>query len=114
MDPMEMHVAYLRERGGGDVVYSPGKGFAAWRMVSKTDVVVGDIFVVAEHRQNGVAKAMVDSIVTMAKRDGATHLHGSISVRALNRTDTMKAFLAYGMQFDRVDGDALWFVKEIG
>jgi GNAT superfamily N-acetyltransferase len=114
MDPVELFTAYVRERSDADVLVEPGKGWATWRLASPAEVFIVDLYVAPEHRRNGVGTAIVDKIVAAGREVGAKKLSGAIDSRALNRTDSMRAFLAYGMEFDRIDGAMLRFSKEIG
>jgi GNAT superfamily N-acetyltransferase len=113
MDPVAMFSEYVRERSGADVLFDPGKGWATWKLTDPDEVWIADIFVVPEHRLNGVGRSLVDKIVAAAKEIGAKRIAGAIDTRAANRTDAMRAFLAYGMEFDRIDGVMLRFTKEI-
>lgn len=114
MDALQLHASYVKERTGADVLIEPGKGFASWKAVGADTVYIVDIFVAPEHRKNGAAKALADRIVEAAREAGAKWLLGSVDSRAENRTESLKALLAYGMELDRIEGPMIWLRKEIG
>lgn len=115
-----MFAAYEKERQGVETEVDPhGHGFVTWKPLwsgqvpPPRDAYVVDIYVVPEHRKNGVASRLNAVVAEKAKAIGATRLIGTIDSRNLTRTPTMKAMLANGYEFDRVDGFMLVFSKEI-
>lgn len=112
MDALQLYSAYVKERGGAEVLMdAEGRGFATWRAVGDDAVYLVDIYVIPECRKNGVAASLADRIVAAARDGGAKRLLGSVDSRTSGATDSLKALLAYGMLLERVEGPMLWFTK---
>lgn len=110
---MSMYAAYLNERTNDEILETE-KGFATFRYLNdfKTVYIV-DIYVRPDFRKDGIAGALADTIVEMAKASGATELLGTVAPSAKNSTDSLKVLLAYGMKLHSATSDCIIFRKDI-
>ena len=71
------------------------------------------MYVVAGHRTKGVASRLVDTISTIAKDFGDRYVMVSVDPRTNGATTSTKAILGYGFNLNSIQGNLIWFEKEI-
>lgn len=108
---MSVYAEYLKEREGKEVVENDN-GFLSYRIFNDYVYIV-DIYVVPEKRKTGLAKFWADQVCEIAKAKGAKTLVGSVDVRANGATESLKVLLAYGMRVDSIDGQMIYFKKDL-
>ena len=109
---MSMWADYKMEREGKSVLEEDG-GFAVFSYPNPHEVWIEDIYVVAEERKSGLARALADAICAEAKEKGCQRVLGSVWDTANGATASIKVLLAYGMHFSHLEGKLLVFKKEI-
>lgn len=110
-----MLTAYQKERQGAELEHEPGKGFATWKLLPDQQAIyLIDIFVSPDFRRLGVASALADRVAARGKAAGMPKMLGTVDARSETRTEAIKAILASGFEFTRVDGQMLVFTREIG
>lgn len=107
---MSLYADYLKERQGIETVEHEF-GFATYKRIDAETVYLQDIFVVKEHRRNGVASELSAKIAEIAKASGAKKLIGSVDITAHGVTESMKAILGDGFRFSHAQGNGIYFVK---
>lgn len=113
MNIEEMFEAYSEEKGFGPrILHVPGTGFATYHL-NENECYLEDIYVVPEKRKSKEASSMASAIVEIAKEKEIKVLTGSVCLKAKNKTASMKILLAYGMEPVAVNGDMIYFAKEI-
>ena len=108
---MSLYGEYILEREGYSIVETAA-GFATFK-VNGVECYLRDLYVKPQFRKDGVAAALADEVQKRAKEMGATILLGSVCVGMLGDTDSLKVLLAYGMKMCGVNGDFIYFNKEI-
>lgn len=109
---MSLYAEYVRERLG-DEIYETEDAFATYRFINEKQVYIIDLYVKPEKRKLGLASAISDSIVDIARKHGRSELIGSVVPSAKTSTGSMKAFLAYGMQIQSSANDFIVLKKDI-
>ena len=102
---------YKKEREGKEVLETEN-GFAVWYCQGDF-CYIEDIFVDLSKRQEGVAAKMADEICLRAKERGCTKLLGSVNAQTNGANTSLKVLLGYGMKLHAVDGQMIFFIKEI-
>jgi predicted GNAT family acetyltransferase len=109
---MTMFAKYKKEREGKEVLEND-KGFAVYYYLDPETCYLEDIFVEVHARCEGIASQLADEICIRAKEKGCKQLLGSVHVAAHNSTVSLKVLLAYGMKLHSVNGQMIYFMKEI-
>ena len=110
---MSMYGDYLRERTNDDI-YETEHGFATYRFLNEgRTVYIIDIYVKSDFRKSGMAGAMADYIVGIAKSRGAVELLGTVVPSARNSTDSLKVLISYGMTLMSSSNDLIVMKKDI-
>lgn len=110
---MSMYADYLKERTDDQIVETD-KGFATYRYLPNDNAVyIVDLYVIAEHRKQGVASTIADEIVKCAKSLGYTKLIGSVMPSSKGSTASMDVLRGYGMKLKSSGVDFIIFEKEI-
>lgn len=104
---------YIKEREDYEILETDF-GFASYK-ISGTQVYLRDIYIVPKFRNTYYATSLADQICKIAKEKGCKELIGSVSTVAKNSSQSMKAVLAYGMNFCMIspDGQMMYFKKEL-
>jgi GNAT superfamily N-acetyltransferase len=101
---------YIEEREGKFIVEDE-RGFATYQFL-KDCIYVEDVYVRPEYRMVGVASTYVEAIEVIARERGLKRIITTVSPRAKNCTNSLKAVLAYGFILESSDSDAIYFSKE--
>lgn len=108
---MKLYADYIKEREGLDLV-SVEMGFATYKIHEEV-VYIQDIYVAPEYRRGHVATELAEKIAGMGKEAGCKYITGSVCLSVGNPTDSMRVLLAYGMEFLNLQGDMMYFKKEL-
>lgn len=106
-----MYKDYLWEREGAQVVEVDG-GFAVFKDLG-SGVYLQDIYVEPSQRQSGLGRQLLEAVETETRRRGYTTLLGSCDVSANGATVSAKAILATGFQISSVQGNMIYFKKDL-
>lgn len=109
---MSLFGDYIKERLNKSIVENEN-GFATYYYVSDV-CYIEDIYIVPHMRKSKEASKLADMIAKEAKNHGFKWLYGSVSMKALNPTTSVKVLLAYGFELARVEDDAIYFKKSLG
>ena len=103
---------YKQERENKHVL-EVENGFATYYFPQAGTCYLEDIFVAPAARKSRLCFSMADEIVAIAKKAGCVKLLGSVCAGTHNSTVSLKVLLAYGFQLHGVEGQMIYFVKEI-
>ena len=110
---MSYYADYLRERTE-DRILETEEGFATYRFPDGGgSVYIIDIYIAPEHRMRGVASAIADQIVAIAKQRGCKKLLGTVVPSNKGSTASLRVLLQYGMRLQSATQDLVIFEKEI-
>jgi Acetyltransferase (GNAT) family len=107
-----MYAEYLKEREGKNVLENE-HGFVVFKYFDEFTYII-DIYVKPEMRKSHVASVLANEVCAISKALGKKQILGSVDVRANGATDSLKVLLAYGMHVDSIDGQVIYFKKDIG
>jgi predicted GNAT family acetyltransferase len=108
-----MYAQYILERTD-DLILESKEGFATYRYMNDGKAVyIIDIFVLPQHRKEGIAARLADQIVIEAKAKGATELLGSVVPSTKNSTISMQVLVGYGMTLASSSNDFVVFRRDI-
>lgn len=108
---MSLYGEYIKEREGYDIVEND-KGFATFT-ISGVECYLRDIYVRPDFRKQDVASELAREVEKQAADRGATILIGSCCVGMRGDTESLKVLLAYGFRVRGVEGNMIYFDKEI-
>lgn len=108
---MSLLANYFRERENFHTMETE-EAFVTYS-ITGTQCYIKDIYVLPDHRKDGVASNLADKVVGEAKKLGCTMLVGSVCPSANRATDSMKVLLCYGMKISHIEKDLIFMVKEI-
>ena len=111
-----MWFKYQQERYPDFKVLEREWGFATYSYilaVSQPSVYIEDIYVVPEERKNNRASELSLEVQEIAKKDGRTHLLGSVAHEVEGRSRSEAVLLAHGMSVLKVDDDLTWYYKRM-
>lgn len=108
---MSHYGKYIMEREGKEILEDED-GFATF-LFTEAGCYIVDIYVVPEKRKEGVAKRYADEIAVIAEKENVKRLIGSVDVTTNSATDSAKVLLAYGMKLGWIDGNMIYFTKEL-
>lgn len=108
---MNMLSRYLKERQNVDTIQNE-YGFATYQINADSCYII-DIWVNPEFRNKNIASQIADEITDIAKKNGCLYILGSICPEANNSTDSLKVLLAYGMKLMSIQGNLIFFKKEL-
>jgi len=100
---MSLMAKYFEEREGFFIMETE-EAFASYK-ITEEQCYIKDIYVLPEHRKDGIASNLADKIVEKAKRHGCTMLVGSVSPEANGATNSMKVLLCYGLKLSHINKD---------
>lgn len=72
-----------------------------------------DLYVLPKFRKSGVASSLANQVVSIARAKGCKIITGSVDCSANGKTESTKVLLAYGFSILRVDGNMIYFLKEV-
>ena len=107
-----LYAQYIKERENKDIIETD-KGFATFQFLTNNQCYLQDIFVLPEYRKSGLCFEMADKVTQRAKEKNCHTLIGSVCTDDQNATRNIKVLLAYGMYFDKVIGNMMFFKKSI-
>ena len=113
---MNMWFEYQRERFKDFMVLEKDYGFATYsylELESTNGVYIEDIYIVPDERKNNRASELSNEIQDIAKKQGMTHLFGSVATDAEGADTSIKVLQAHGMKFLSSTNEIIWFIKEI-
>lgn len=102
---------YKKEREGAHVVEDEN-GFAT-AIPLDDHFYIDEIFVAKGYRKQNFASSYADKLVEIARKLNYNKILGSVDVNANNATTSVKVLLAYGMHLHSVDGNIIYFEKNI-
>lgn len=111
---MSLYGDYVKEREGRQIIEDEN-GFATYVYCGPElkECYIIDIYVKPEMRKSKVASKYADQIAEQAKKDGCTHLSGSVDPRSKGSTDSLSVLLHYGFELAGVLNNLIWFKKEL-
>jgi predicted GNAT family acetyltransferase len=109
---LSLFAEYLTERTNRHIIEAEF-GFATYTYTDNQTVYIEDLYVIPEQRKSGLASKLTNDIIDLAKAKGCTRLLGSVVPSSKTSTDSMKAFLAFGMKLDSSTNDFVVLSKEI-
>lgn len=108
---MSMYAEYLKEREDKNVLENE-HGFIVFKYFDEFTYII-DIYVRPEARKSHVASDLANEVCTISRALSKKYIVGSVDVRAAGATDSLKVLLAYGMRVDSVDGQVIYFKKDL-
>ncbi len=105
------HGLYILEREGKFVVENK-MGFATYFYWPEA-VFLEDLYVHPQYRKLGVGTELTDAVAEMGRLAGKKRLVCTVIPRARGSTESLKAFLAYGLIMDSSDKESVYFYKNI-
>lgn len=102
---------YKKEREG-TIVIETSKGFVT-ALELENHFYIEDIYILPEFRRAKEATKLTDRMVEKAKKLGYKKLLGSVDIKANNCTESLKAVLSYGFKLYSIDGNTIYFEREI-
>jgi len=105
-----LYAQYVLEREGFETIEND-YGFATFK-IEEDECYIRDIFVKKEHREKSIASELADFIMDRARTAGCRYLTGSVFADE-DGTPSLKVLLAYGFSLSNVEGDMIYFKKEI-
>lgn len=108
---MSLYAAYKKEREGKNVIEDVN-GFASY-IIDGEVCYLEDIYIVPDKRKRGLARQMADYITTIAKQKGCTKLLGSVASNGFGAHDSLLSLIAYDMKLSHVNGNLIFFIKDI-
>lgn len=109
---MSLFADYIKERLGKHIIENE-YGFATFYYPDATTVYLEDIYVIPSQRRLAYGRELADQVVEIAKIKGCTRLLGTVTPAANGATESLKAFLAYGMQVDSTTPTYILLSKSI-
>jgi hypothetical protein len=103
---------YIQERTDRQVLEAE-HGFATYIINPNKTVYIEDLYIVPEQRKSGLASKFTNDIIEIAKLQGCTKLYGSVVPTTKTSTESLKAFLAFGMRLDSSTNDFIVLSKDI-
>lgn len=112
LDILQMFEAYLSEREGATLLRHQ-YGFGIYKDSSSVAGYLQDIWVHPAHRKTGVGREILDLAIAEAKKANKKALLGSTDTTSNGATESALAILRCGFQILRVDGNMIWYIREI-
>ena len=112
---MKKYRDYILEREGKHL-FETEKGFLTYSFESYENekaIYIQDIYVLPEFRKHNIAAQMADVVAKKAKEQLIHKLIGSVDIAAKKAEISMQVLLAYGMRPYGIDGNVIFFVKDI-
>lgn len=109
---MSLFADYIKERENKSIIECE-KGFATYSIYSNGECYLQDIYVAPEYRKQHIGSQMADEVVKIAQEQKCHTLVGSVCIDALGCTESMKAFLSYGMKLSTIRGNIIFLKKDI-
>lgn len=106
-----MFADYKFEREG-KILLETEHGFAIY-MIQANTCYLEDIYIAPDFRKQGHGAKLADMVCAAAKGLGCKTLLGSVVPSAKGSTESLKAFLAYGMRLQSSRDNFIWLEKEI-
>jgi len=106
-----LYANYVLEREGFSTIEDPC-GFATYKIVGE-ECYLRDIYLLPEHRKDGVGRKLADEVSRIALSQGCTKLTGTVCPSTRGSTDSLKALLAYGFAVHESRIDFIVLVKEL-
>ena len=100
---------YIEELANKEII-EDDRGFITYLFMDD-GCYVEDIFVIKEHRNNGVAREMLDKVSVIAKEKGYKKLIGTVIPSYKDSTYRLQAALSYGFQLDSSRQNLIVYVK---
>lgn len=88
-------------------------GFATWRSIDEHTAYLEDIYVAPNFRRGGAGTELLRMVEQAAKQSNKSILLGSTDISAANPEQSMLAILRTGFKVRSLDGNQIWFQKEI-
>ena len=108
---MSLYGDYIAEREGLNI-YETAGGFATYK-INGNECYIIDIYVKPELRKAGVASDIANVVSDRAKKQGCKYLTGSVDPRTNSATDSVKVLLSYEMNIHSIQGNLVFFIKEL-
>lgn len=106
-----LYAKYIKEREDFSTLEEE-RGFATYRVFGD-EVYLRDIYVLPEHRQEGVASLLADEVGRIGKAAGCKYLTGTVFLGLPSTTASAKTLLAYGMKLHSASSERLVFTMEL-
>lgn len=111
--PKSARAKYVWEREQILTVELEDKGYAEYKFLSEDIVYIIDIYVDRQHRDQGLATVMADEVCDVARKQDCKQVLGSVDANLKTATESMKVLLAYGMELSHVNGNMIYFKKDL-
>jgi GNAT superfamily N-acetyltransferase len=109
---IDLGLKYMAEREGIEYILRPN-GFITFKKVSNDSMYLQDVYVLPEYRKTGLASELANEVCEIAKKRDCTKIIGSVCVDAVGSTDSLKVLLAYGFSIKSLNGNMIYFIKEL-
>jgi hypothetical protein len=108
---MSLYSQYIKERENGHMIETED-GFITYFIYGK-ECHMKDIYIVPEKRRSGVALEFQRQIVEKVKPLGCTFLSGMVDIRLPSCTYSAKCMLNDNFKLAKIDGNVIYFIKDI-
>lgn len=109
---MKLYMDFIRELEGFECLHHLGKGFLDYKW-EPDHVFIRNVYVAPEARGEGLASAMEDAVLEMARARGIKKVVGLVVPSHGNAEYRMQIFFKRGWKFLEAQQDAIYLVKDI-
>lgn len=100
-----LYSQYIYERMGQSSLWRDF-GFIAYKMSNK-ECFLAEMFIHREHRSIGKGRELLNSLIELARGNGAEVITANIYLRDKNSTGTLIAAIACGFEVSKANNDVL-------
>ena len=108
---MSLFGDYIKERLNKEIVESD-VGLCTYFFV-QDGVYIEDLYVRPEYRKGHIASELADQVAEIARQKGYTKMYGSVVPSSKGSTSSLKVLLAYGMELESAQQNAIIMSKGI-
>lgn len=104
---------FLMAKAGYDGAFEDPHGFILYKLVTPTEMRIGEIYVEPNKRSLGIATELADRVTELALAKGCTHLTCSTNITGNEDHLSMLAILHYGFRPVQAHNNEIIYVKDI-
>jgi GNAT superfamily N-acetyltransferase len=108
---MSLYGDYIKEREGKEII-EDHRGFASFSFMQDV-VMINDLYVVPQYRQNKVGSEFANKIVDLAKQKGCKFMYCTVDINTNGSSESMAAILAYGFKLDQYINNLILLKRSI-
>ena len=111
---MSPYAKYMKEAFGREVIEDES-GFISFYALPEAPQVcyMVDVYVEPEFRGKRESEALQEKVIAKAREMGCTKAMGSVNVKLSTPEKSMSIFLKYGYKLSHLNGDLIFFFKDI-